>query len=88
MGATVGFPHRESGAVSTPDSHDGDCPRCRGKGHVICPQCQGTGEKRNESWVVIGRCPLCEGPLRGFVLCPKCGGLGKTPRAPLPPGQR
>lgn len=85
MEPLMGFLPKESGGVSMPDSHEGDCPRCRGKGCVICPECQGTGEKRNESWVVTGRCPQCEGPLRGFVLCPKCSGLGKISGTPFPP---
>jgi hypothetical protein len=86
VAAMAGFLAGEPGGASTPDSHEADCPRCRGKGCVICPECQGTGEKRNESWVVTGRCPQCVGPLRGFVLCPKCGGLGKISGTPLPPG--
>ena len=36
------------------------CIRCRAKGIVVCPECQGTGEKRNDSYVVTGRCGHCE----------------------------
>ena len=63
------------------------CPRCSGRGYVICPQCKGTGEKRNESWVVVGVCAQCQAPLKGFVLCPKCRGLGTIPKAEIPPHQ-
>lgn len=50
------------------------CARCRAKGIIVCPVCQGTREIRNPSYVVIGRCQNCrEG--RGFITCPDC--LGK-----------
>lgn len=51
------------------------CVRCRAKGIVVCPECQGTGEKRNESYVVIDRCHRCENETRGFVTCPNCLGM-------------
>ncbi len=50
------------------------CVRCRAKGIVVCPDCQGTGEKRNDSYVVTGRCHNCHKPVRGFVTCPSCLG--------------
>ena len=50
------------------------CARCRAKGVIVCPVCQGTREMRNTSYVVVGQCQNCrEG--RGFVTCPNC--LGK-----------
>jgi hypothetical protein len=53
----------------------GPCARCRAKGIVVCPECQGTGEIRNSSYVVVDRCHKCEGKTRGFITCPNC--LGK-----------
>ena len=35
------------------------CVRCRAKGIVVCPTCQGTGDIRNESYVVVDRCHDC-----------------------------
>jgi hypothetical protein len=52
------------------------CVRCRAKGIVVCPTCQGTGDIRNESYVVIDRCHDCNHDPRGFITCPSC--LGKT----------
>jgi len=56
------------------------CPRCGGKGLILCPQCQGTGDERNDCYVVVGSCPLCAGKTptvkRGFATCPKCQGHG------------
>jgi hypothetical protein len=50
------------------------CARCRAKGVIVCPVCQGTREIRNTSYVVVGQCEDCrEG--RGFITCPNC--LGK-----------
>jgi hypothetical protein len=50
------------------------CARCRAKGVIVCPVCQGTREIRNASYVVVGQCQDCrEG--RGFITCPNC--LGK-----------
>ena len=51
------------------------CVRCRAKGIVVCPECQGTGEKRNDSYVVVDRCHRCEKETRGFVTCPNCQGM-------------
>ena len=51
------------------------CVRCRAKGIVVCPTCQGTGERRNESYVVVDRCHICKKDMRGFITCPSC--LGK-----------
>jgi len=51
------------------------CVRCRAKGIVVCPTCQGTGDIRNESYVVVDRCHDCLKEKRGFVTCPSC--LGK-----------
>jgi hypothetical protein len=49
------------------------CARCRAKGLIVCPVCQGTREIRNTSYVVIGQCHNCkEG--RGFITCPNCLG--------------
>jgi len=59
-----------------PDSSMGmePCARCRAKGVIVCPVCQGTREIRNTSYVVVGQCQDCrEG--RGFITCPNC--LGK-----------
>jgi DnaJ-class molecular chaperone len=53
------------------------CPRCGGRGLVVCPECQGTGEARNSSWSVVGPCTRCERLFKGFLLCPKCNGLGR-----------
>jgi DnaJ-class molecular chaperone len=62
------------------------CPRCGGKGLVVCSECQGTGEARNSSWVVVGPCTRCERIFKGFVLCPKCKGLGRLYGEEAPPG--
>ena len=51
------------------------CARCRAKGLIVCPQCQGTGDIRNESYVVVDRCHSCLKEWRGFITCPSC--LGK-----------
>jgi len=51
------------------------CVRCRAKGIVVCPNCHGTGERRNESYVVVDRCHNCRMDVRGFITCPSC--LGK-----------
>jgi hypothetical protein len=51
------------------------CARCGAKGIILCPECQGTGEKRNPSYVVIDRCHRCKKEMRGFITCPSC--LGK-----------
>jgi len=49
------------------------CARCRAKGVIVCPVCQGTREIRNTSYVVVGQCQDCrEG--RGFITCPNCLG--------------
>lgn len=50
------------------------CGRCRAKGVIVCPVCQGTREIRNDSYVVVGQCENCK-EARGFVTCPNC--LGK-----------
>ena len=50
------------------------CARCRAKGIVVCPVCQGTREIRNTSYVVVGQCQNCT-EARGFITCPDC--LGK-----------
>jgi RecJ-like exonuclease len=50
------------------------CARCRAKGIVVCPTCQGTGDIRNESYVVVDRCHDCSKDLRGFITCPSCLG--------------
>jgi len=51
------------------------CVRCRAKGIVVCPTCQGTGDIRNQFYAVVDRCPECLKETRGFVTCPSC--LGK-----------
>ncbi len=51
------------------------CARCRAKGIVVCPTCQGTGDIRNQSYAVVDRCHDCLKEIRGFVTCPSC--LGK-----------
>jgi uncharacterized protein YbaR (Trm112 family) len=50
------------------------CARCRGKGVIVCPVCQGTREIRNTSYVVVDQCRDCREE-RGFITCPNC--LGK-----------
>lgn len=50
------------------------CVRCRAKGIVVCPTCQGTGDRRNESYVVVDRCHDCRTDTRGFITCPSCLG--------------
>jgi hypothetical protein len=50
------------------------CARCRAKGIVVCPECQGTGDKRNASYVVVDRCHTCVKEARGFITCPSCLG--------------
>ena len=50
------------------------CVRCRAKGIVVCPTCQGTGDIRNESYVVVDQCHDCNTGLRGFITCPSCLG--------------
>ena len=63
------------------------CPRCGGKREVACLACKGTGEARNESWVVIGTCKACaQSKRKGFVTCPKCSGTGSasSDQAPIP----
>lgn len=54
------------------------CVRCRAKGIVVCPTCQGTGDIRNESYVVVDRCHDCLTEVRGFVTCPSCLGEKKV----------
>ena len=63
------------------------CPRCSGRREVTCTACKGTGEARNESWVVIGVCKVCaQSKRKGFVTCPKCKGTGfaTSGQAPTP----
>lgn len=85
MRPTDGF-EKEEQEGRVPSGKDKEkCARCSGRGYVLCPQCKGTGEKRNASWVVIGMCTNCEPPLKGFVLCPKCRGLGEVPKKEMPP---
>jgi hypothetical protein len=50
------------------------CVRCRAKGIVVCPTCQGTAEIRNDSYVVVDRCHDCKKDIRGFITCPSCLG--------------
>jgi hypothetical protein len=50
------------------------CFRCRAKGIVVCPTCQGTGDIRNDSYVVVYRCHDCVTDIRGFITCPSCLG--------------
>ncbi|MBM4445248.1 MAG: hypothetical protein FJ020_08115 [Chloroflexi bacterium] len=62
--------------TSNPTGETATCPRCGGRGDVVCMECQGTGETRNVFWVVTGRCMVCA-TKRGFVTCPKCLGAGQ-----------
>jgi DnaJ-class molecular chaperone len=66
------------------DEYKEVCPRCGGRGLVVCSECGGTGEARNSSWSVVGPCSRCERVSKGFLLCPKCKGLGRlrVERAP------
>ena len=50
------------------------CARCRAKGAVVCPECHGTNERRNSSYVIVDRCHKCDGETRGFITCPNCLG--------------
>ncbi|XP_043703515.1 protein disulfide isomerase pTAC5, chloroplastic [Telopea speciosissima] len=55
------------------------CPTCRGEGHLLCMECDGTGEPNIEpqfmEWVDEGaNCPYCEG--RGYSICDTCDGKG------------
>ena len=59
------------------DEYKETCPRCGGRGLVVCSECGGTGEARNSSWSVVGPCTRCERVFKGFLLCPKCKGLGR-----------
>jgi DnaJ-class molecular chaperone len=62
------------------------CPRCAGKREVACPECKGTGDARNESWVVIGTCKACaKSKRKGFVVCPRCKGTGFATSGETPP---
>jgi hypothetical protein len=61
--------------LSQPSEVMEPCVRCRAKGIVVCPICQGTGDIRNESYTVVDRCHDCLKEKRGFVTCPSC--LGK-----------
>jgi len=61
--------------LSQPNEAMEPCVRCRAKGVVVCPTCQGTGDVRNESYTVVGQCHDCLKKTRGFVTCPSC--LGK-----------
>jgi len=75
---SCGMPHRrfESMDQELPQSTGATepCARCRAKGIVVCPICQGTGDIRNESYVVVDRCHDCLKETRGFVTCPSCLG--------------
>ena len=78
-GHCVRKPHREVFVFTgheAPESSMGmePCARCRAKGIIVCPVCQGTREIRNTSYVVIGQCQNCR-EARGFITCPNC--LGK-----------
>lgn len=71
--------------AAPPQIDTATCPRCSGKGHILCPECKGTGEERNVFWVVIGHCPICMPTNVGFVRCPKCLGKGVVHVSELPP---
>ena len=45
------------------------CVRCRAKGIVVCPTCQGTGDIRNESYVVVDRCHDCSNDISNCLVC-------------------
>ena len=70
--------------VVDPETAKADCPRCSGKGYIVCPECRGTGEERNVFWVVVGKCHTCVPDRRGFVTCPKCRGLGVVDPGSVP----
>jgi hypothetical protein len=74
---SCGMPHRRFELMGLPQSTGvtEPCVRCRAKGIVVCPECQGTGDIRNESYVVVDRCHICLKEWRGFITCPSC--LGK-----------
>uniref|UniRef100_J3LZJ6 Peptidoglycan binding-like domain-containing protein n=1 Tax=Oryza brachyantha TaxID=4533 RepID=J3LZJ6_ORYBR len=53
------------------------CVSCRGEGHLMCVECDGTGEPNIEpqflEWVGEDmKCPYCEG--RGSIVCDVCDG--------------
>jgi len=60
--------------LSQPSEVMEPCVRCRAKGIVVCPTCQGTGDIRNESYAVVDRCHDCLEETRGFITCPSCLG--------------
>jgi RecJ-like exonuclease len=74
-----------TGTATPPRIDTARCPRCSGRGHVLCPECRGTGEERNVFWVVTGQCPICMPVNPGFVRCPKCQGRGLVDVKDLPP---
>jgi RecJ-like exonuclease len=71
--------------IAPPRIETAQCPRCSGKGHILCPECRGTGEERNVFWVVTGQCRVCMSTNAGFVRCPKCQGEGVVDVRDLPP---
>jgi hypothetical protein len=67
-------PDSVSGGSLQPNMETEPCARCRAKGVIVCPVCQGTREIRNTSYVLIGQCQNCR-ERRGFVTCPNCLGM-------------
>ncbi|XP_010241120.1 PREDICTED: uncharacterized protein LOC104585818 [Nelumbo nucifera] len=62
-----------------PESPTTKCLACRGEGHLLCTECDGTGEPNIEpqflEWVDEGaKCPYCEG--LGYTVCDVCEGKG------------
>ncbi|XP_077250769.1 protein disulfide isomerase pTAC5, chloroplastic-like [Tasmannia lanceolata] len=58
------------------------CLTCRGEGHLLCTECDGTGEPNIEEqfleWVDEGaKCPYCEG--MGYTTCDACEGKRMIP---------
>eukprot|EP01018_Ginkgo_biloba_P023769 Gb_34301 [translate_table: standard] len=54
------------------------CGKCRGKGHIECPGCKGTGKnKKNGNVFERWKCYDCQG--FGLLSCPTCGKGGLTP---------
>lgn len=55
------------------------CMECKGRKTIVCPDCRGTGQSKNQMRIavyqgIINPCPTCEVEKR--VICPNCEGKG------------
>jgi DnaJ-class molecular chaperone len=56
------------------------CMECRGRKSIKCPECGGTGKRRNQTpleriqGIPAPDCDNCEG--NGWIICPNCEGKG------------